>query len=62
MISEPDITQIGWNKDYIVYKRFEDGDKSHWGILNMEVRLLLPLLYKKTRYSSARNSGRVSCL
>lgn len=35
-VIEPDITQIGWNKGYIVYKRFEDEDKSQWGIFNME--------------------------
>lgn len=35
-VIEPDITQIGWNKDYILYKRFEDGDKSQWGIFNMK--------------------------
>lgn len=35
-VIDPNVTQMGWNNDYIVYKRFEDGGKSQWGIFNME--------------------------
>lgn len=34
-VIQSDITQIGWNEDYIVYKRVDVGDKSKWGIFNM---------------------------
>ncbi|WNS42311.1 hypothetical protein [Paenibacillus sp. MMS20-IR301] len=33
---DSDIIQIGWNENYIVYKRVESGDINQWGILNME--------------------------
>lgn len=36
VVIEARITHIGWNEDYIMYKRDEPGNESQWGIFSMK--------------------------